>query len=103
MSLVAYLAFHAERMHLYMVELSFSFILPCFSCERQNPIILNLLQLSVRSPSKTLVMPKVNHDSIVFLIRSYNEATRIRIVIERIFAAGFSNILVVDDGSMDGT
>lgn len=49
------------------------------------------------------IMSKISHDSIVFLIRAYNEGTRIRGVIEKIFAAGFQNILVVDDGSIDGT
>lgn len=41
--------------------------------------------------------------SIIFLIRSYNEASRIREVIEGIFAHGYTQILVVDDGSSDGT
>jgi glycosyltransferase involved in cell wall biosynthesis len=41
--------------------------------------------------------------SIVFLIRAYNEATRIMSVIEGIVAAGYTQILVVDDGSTDGT
>lgn len=45
-------------------------------------------------------MPKNN---IVFLIRAYNESSRIVGVIESIFAEGFSEILVVDDGSSDGT
>ncbi len=39
----------------------------------------------------------------LFLIRSYNESSRIVSVIESIFADGFSKILVVDDGSVDGT
>jgi polyprenyl-phospho-N-acetylgalactosaminyl synthase len=42
-------------------------------------------------------------NNIVFLIRAYNEATRILSVIEAIFAAGYTQILVVDDGSTDGT
>lgn len=42
-------------------------------------------------------------NNILFLIRSYNEATRILSVIESIYDAGFENILVVDDGSHDGT
>jgi polyprenyl-phospho-N-acetylgalactosaminyl synthase len=42
-------------------------------------------------------------NSIVFLIRAYNESTRIVGVIEGIIAAGYSEILVVDDGSTDGT
>lgn len=41
--------------------------------------------------------------SIIFLIRAYNEATRIRHVIEEIFHAGYREILVVDDGSIDNT
>lgn len=42
-------------------------------------------------------------NKIIFLIRTYNEATRIREVIEWIFHAGYTNILVVDDGSTDST
>ncbi len=42
-------------------------------------------------------------NKIVFLIRSYNEATRIMQVIEHIFAADYDQILVVDDGSTDDT
>ncbi len=42
-------------------------------------------------------------NKIIFLIRSYNEATRIRGVIEGIIAAWYSEILVIDDGSTDGT
>jgi len=41
--------------------------------------------------------------SIIFLIRAYNESTRIRQVIEWIFDAGYTEVLVVDDGSSDGT
>jgi polyprenyl-phospho-N-acetylgalactosaminyl synthase len=41
--------------------------------------------------------------SIIFLIRAYNEATRIREVIEGIYAAGYTQVLVVDDGSTDKT
>jgi len=48
-------------------------------------------------------MSKIDPSSIIFLIRSYNESTRILGVIESIFAAGFSQILVVDDGSTDNT
>lgn len=42
-------------------------------------------------------------NKIVFLIRAYNEATRIMQVIESIMVAGYDQILVVDDGSTDGT
>ena len=45
----------------------------------------------------------ISKNNILFLIRSYNESTRIISVIESIFAAGFENILVIDDGSSDGT
>lgn len=42
-------------------------------------------------------------NKILFLIRAYNEATRIVGVIEGIFAAGYNQILVIDDGSTDDT
>lgn len=42
-------------------------------------------------------------NKIVFLIRAYNEATRILEVIEGIIWAGFDQILVIDDGSTDHT
>jgi glycosyltransferase involved in cell wall biosynthesis len=42
-------------------------------------------------------------NKILFLIRSYNEATRIGSVLDAILAAGYPNILVVDDGSRDAT
>lgn len=48
-------------------------------------------------------MQKINPNSIIFLIRSYNEATRILDVIRGILKAGFTEILVVDDGSSDKT
>ncbi len=42
-------------------------------------------------------------NNIVFLIRAYNEWTRIASVIEGILDAGFTQILVVNDGSTDAT
>ncbi len=42
-------------------------------------------------------------NKIIFLIRAYNEATRITKVIEGILAAGYDKILVIDDGSLDDT
>ena len=42
-------------------------------------------------------------NKIIFLIRAYNEATRIMSVIEAIFDAGYDQIVIVDDGSTDGT
>ncbi|MDD2693557.1 MAG: glycosyltransferase family 2 protein [Candidatus Gracilibacteria bacterium] len=42
-------------------------------------------------------------NNIIFLIRAYNEATRILTVIDEIFQAGYHQILVVDDGSSDDT
>ena len=42
-------------------------------------------------------------NKILFLIRAYNEATRIVSVIESIFHAGFDQILIIDDGSTDDT
>ncbi|MFB0965120.1 MAG: DUF2304 family protein [Patescibacteria group bacterium] len=47
--------------------------------------------------------PKPTKNNVAFLIRSYNEATRLEGVIDGLIAAGFSKILVVDDGSRDGT
>lgn len=46
---------------------------------------------------------KMQKNKIVFLIRAYNEATRISSVIEGIFHAWFTEILVIDDGSIDDT
>ncbi len=46
---------------------------------------------------------QISKSSILFLIRSYNESSRIIGVIESILATGFENILVIDDGSSDGT
>ena len=48
-------------------------------------------------------LSRMQKNKIIFLIRAYNEATRIREVIEGIFDAGYTEILVVDDGSTDGT
>jgi polyprenyl-phospho-N-acetylgalactosaminyl synthase len=42
-------------------------------------------------------------NSIVFLIRAYNESSRIVGVIESILAAWYDQILIIDDGSTDGT
>lgn len=42
-------------------------------------------------------------NNIIFLIRAYNEATRILTVIDGIFQAGYHQVLVVDDGSSDNT
>ncbi|HRI36027.1 MAG TPA: glycosyltransferase family 2 protein [bacterium] len=39
----------------------------------------------------------------LFLVRSYNEAERIGSTIDSIFSAGYSRVLVVDDGSTDAT
>lgn len=48
-------------------------------------------------------LSKMQKNKIVFLIRAYNEATRIMQVIDGILDAGYDQILVVDDGSTDGT
>ena len=45
----------------------------------------------------------IKSSEIIFLIRAYNEATRIVPVIKSILRAGFTHILVVDDGSRDNT
>lgn len=46
---------------------------------------------------------KIKNSEIVFLVRSYNEATRIVDVLSGILGAWFSEILVIDDGSTDDT
>lgn len=46
---------------------------------------------------------KINKSDICFLIRAYNEASRIGSVIEGIMGAGFRKICVVNDGSKDET
>ncbi|MDD2745538.1 MAG: glycosyltransferase, partial [Candidatus Gracilibacteria bacterium] len=46
---------------------------------------------------------KITQSDICFLIRAYNEATRIGAVIDSIIAAGYKKICVVNDGSKDGT
>lgn len=48
-------------------------------------------------------MIQIDKSEIAFLIRSYNEATRVTDVIASIQQAGFSKILIVDDGSSDNT
>ena len=48
---------------------------------------------------KTSITP----NEICFLIRAYNEATRIGGVIDEVIAAGYKKILVVNDGSRDNT
>ncbi|MDQ1343672.1 MAG: hypothetical protein QG650_392, partial [Patescibacteria group bacterium] len=47
--------------------------------------------------------PNPKKSNVAFLIRSYNEAARIGEVLDAVVAAGFSKILVVDDGSRDAT
>jgi polyprenyl-phospho-N-acetylgalactosaminyl synthase len=39
----------------------------------------------------------------LFLIRSYNEAARVGSTVDSVLAAGYSRVLVVDDGSTDDT
>ncbi len=46
---------------------------------------------------------KIIPSKIAFLIRAYNEASRIWWVIEGIKKAGYNNILVINDGSKDDT
>ncbi|MDP2104016.1 MAG: glycosyltransferase family 2 protein, partial [Candidatus Gracilibacteria bacterium] len=46
---------------------------------------------------------KIDKTNIIFLIRAYNEATRIASVVESILSSGYTQILVVDDGSLDNT
>lgn len=58
----------------------------------------------VKKGDKPLVdRPKPTKKNVAFLIRSYNEASRLEGVIDGLVDAGFSKILVVDDGSRDGT
>jgi glycosyltransferase involved in cell wall biosynthesis len=45
----------------------------------------------------------VHTGDILFLVRSYNESTRIVQTLQSIYDSGYGDILVVDDGSTDGT
>ena len=45
----------------------------------------------------------INKSDVIFLIRAYNEATRIWSVIDEVMAHGYRKILVVNDGSRDHT
>ena len=46
---------------------------------------------------------KISQNEIIFLVRAYNESSRIAGVIDSLKKAGFSKILVVNDGSKDAT
>ena len=55
------------------------------------------------SKIKTISHAKIKPSSILFLLRAYNESSRIAGVIDTIMAAGFRKILVINDGSRDTT
>lgn len=46
---------------------------------------------------------EIKNSEIIFLVRSYNESSRIREVLATIEQAGYHHIVIVDDGSTDGT
>lgn len=45
----------------------------------------------------------IKNSEVLFLIRSYNEATRITETLRSIIEANYREILVIDDGSIDDT
>lgn len=55
---------------------------------------------SVKKLFTPAASPKHNY---LFLIRAYNEARTIGVVLDKIIAAGFSRIVIVNDGSHDET
>jgi glycosyltransferase involved in cell wall biosynthesis len=48
-------------------------------------------------------MPHTNNPSISIIIPAFNEASQIATVVEKLRQAGYTSILIVDDGSCDGT
>ena len=59
---------------------------------------------AIRTGTLPIVHPSDREkDRFVFLVRAYNEAASIGNTIDAIFAAGFSKIVVVNDGSADNT
>jgi cellulose synthase/poly-beta-1,6-N-acetylglucosamine synthase-like glycosyltransferase len=61
------------------------------------------LDYSGNSPSGSEDRPFPAASNVAFLIRAYNEASRLEGVIDSLKLAGYSKILVVDDGSRDAT
>jgi polyprenyl-phospho-N-acetylgalactosaminyl synthase len=55
------------------------------------------------SKISTISPTKIRPESILFLLRAYNEESRITGVIDSIMTAGFRKILVINDGSRDAT
>lgn len=64
---------------------------------------VSALAFAQKGDKPSVDRPKPTKDNVAFLIRSYNEASRLESVIDGLIDAGFSKILVVDDGSRDGT
>ena len=66
---------------------------------------MRISQKSAQEMSKinTISHAKIKPSSILFLLRAYNESSRIAGVIDTIMAAGFRKILVINDGSRDTT
>lgn len=69
-----------------------------------------LASIPTKTDSNTQTIPLsrndetyLSHFSFIFLIRAYNEATQIGTVIDEIFWAGYTWIVVVNDGSADTT
>lgn len=55
------------------------------------------------SDPSSLDRPLPSTSNVAFLIRAYNESSRLEGVIDGLKLAGYSKILVVDDGSRDAT
>jgi len=58
---------------------------------------------SGKYPLLQITTPHAPKDSYLFLIRAYNESTMIGVVIDEIVAAGFTKIIICNDGSSDST
>jgi cellulose synthase/poly-beta-1,6-N-acetylglucosamine synthase-like glycosyltransferase len=70
-----------------------------FFLGKSNPSEKNSLDWCVKLP----FLKNMQKNKFLFLIRAYNEKSRIEGVIESIFKEGYHHVLVVDDGSTDGT
>jgi len=78
----------------------FYFMIQMFNkIEAQREEMTKLVrEIAIQNGSKDTIEGEV-----VFLVRAYNEATVIGETLQNLQKAGFQNILVVDDGSLDHT